>query len=87
MINTLNTLPYRQSFSSSVTLLAATASSLILCGIHILFGKSILSKNNHIAQKQPFRGVLKKRCSENMQQIYRRTPMLKYDFNEVVGCF
>ena len=25
-------------------------------------------------QKQPFRGVLKKRCSENMQQIYRRNP-------------
>ena len=23
--------------------------------------------------KQPFRCVLKKRCSENMQQIYRRT--------------
>ena len=28
-----------------------------------------------IFQKQPSRGVLKKRCSENMQQIYRRTPM------------
>ena len=26
-------------------------------------------------QKQPSRGVLKKRCSENIQQIYRRTPM------------
>ena len=23
------------------------------------------------------------RCSENMQQIYRRTPMSKCDFNEV----
>ena len=34
-------------------------------------------------QKQPFEGVLKKRCSENMQQIYRRTPMLKCDFNKV----
>ena len=34
-------------------------------------------------QKQLFRGVLKKRCSENMQQIYRRTPMLKCDFNKV----
>ena len=30
-------------------------------------------------QKQPSRGVLKKRCSENMQQIYTRTPMLKCD--------
>ena len=34
-------------------------------------------------QKQPFRGVIKKRCSENMQQIYRRTPMPKCDFNKV----
>ena len=34
-------------------------------------------------QKQPYRGVLKKRCSENMQQIYRRTLMLKCDFNKV----
>ena len=33
-------------------------------------------------QKQPFRGVLRKSCSENMQQIYRRTPMLKCDFNK-----
>ena len=38
---------------------------------------------NVIVQKQPFRGVLEKRCSENMQQIYRRTPMPKYDFNKV----
>ena len=28
-------------------------------------------------QKQPLRGVSRKRCSENMQQIYRRTPMPK----------
>ena len=33
--------------------------------------------------KQPVRGVLLKRCSENMQQIYRRTPMPKCDFNKV----
>ena len=37
---------------------------------------------NH-TQKQPPRGVLKKRCSEIMQQIFKRTPMLKCDFNEV----
>ena len=29
------------------------------------------------------RGVLKKRCSENIQQMYRRTPMPKCDFNKV----
>ena len=34
-------------------------------------------------QKQPHRGVLRKRCSENTQQIYRRTPMPKCDFNKV----
>ena len=32
-------------------------------------------------QKQSSRGVLKKRFSENMQQIYRGTPMPKCDFN------
>ena len=31
-------------------------------------------------QKQPPRGVPRKRCSENMLQIYRRTPMSKCDF-------
>ena len=32
---------------------------------------------------EPFRAVLRKRCSENMHQIYRRTPMSKCDFNKV----
>ena len=30
-------------------------------------------------QKQPSGGVLKKRCSENLPQIYRRRPIPKYD--------
>ena len=34
-------------------------------------------------QKQPSIGVLIKRCSENMLQIYRRAPMSKCDFNKV----
>ena len=34
-------------------------------------------------QKQPSRDVLRKRCSENIQQIYRRTPMPKCDYNKV----
>ena len=34
-------------------------------------------------QKQPSRGILRKRRSEDMQQIYRRTPMPKWDFNKV----
>ena len=35
------------------------------------------------SQKQPYRSVRGKRCSENMQQIYRRKPMPKCDFNKV----
>ena len=34
-------------------------------------------------QKQSSRGVLSKRCSENMQQVYRKTPMSRCDFNRV----
>ena len=34
-------------------------------------------------QKQPSRGVLKRRCSENMKQIYRRTLIPKCDSNKV----
>ena len=34
-------------------------------------------------QKQPSVGVLIKSCSENMQQMYRRTPMPKCDFNKI----
>ena len=37
--------------------------------------------------KQPSRGVLRKRCSENMQQIYKRTPIPKCGFNEVASNF
>ena len=48
------------------------------------FEENIANASNvvsFIIQKQPIRGVLIKRCSKNMQQIYRRTLMLKYDFN------
>ena len=38
-------------------------------------------------QKQPSWGVYRKRYSENMQQIYRRTVMPKYDFNKVASNF
>ena len=38
--------------------------------------------SDKVCQKQPSRGVLKKRCSENMQQIYRRKPMPNCDFNK-----
>ena len=43
-----------------------------------------LSENTYFyIEKQPSRGVLSKRCSENMLQIYRKTPMPKCDFNKV----
>ena len=35
--------------------------------------------------KRPPRGVLRKRSSENLQQIYRGTPKLKCNFNKVVS--
>ena len=38
-------------------------------------------------QKQFFRGVLRKRCSENMQQIHRRTPMPKCDSIKLQRCY
>ena len=44
-------------------------------------GSNVMLKTNF--QKQPPRGVLSKRCYENMQQIYRRKPMPKCDFNKV----
>ena len=36
-----------------------------------------------VKQKHLSKSVLRKRCSENIQQIYRRTPMPKCHFNEV----
>ena len=36
-----------------------------------------------IQKKQPSRGVLRKSCSEGMQQIYRRTPMSKCELNKL----
>ena len=44
---------------------------------------AFLSLSYSIFQKQPSRVVRIKRCSENMQQIYRRAPMPKCDFNKV----
>ena len=34
-------------------------------------------------KKHVYRGVPRKSCSESMQQIYRRTPVPKCDFNKV----
>ena len=36
-------------------------------------------------QKQPFRDVLRKKCSENMRQIYRRAPTSSCHFNKATS--
>ena len=62
-----------------------TVPSLISSQHHWLRQKlaDIASKTwNCTEQKQPFRGVLRKRCSENMQHIYRRTQMPRCEFNK-----
>ena len=47
--------------------------------------KTLIDKNRtqKITQEAAILGALRKRYSENMQQIYRRRPMPKYDFNKV----
>ena len=55
---------------------------LISTFLTIIFSFLIAILTNNYNQEQPPRGVLSRRCSENMQQIYRRTPMLKCDFNK-----
>ena len=41
----------------------------------------LLLTHSRPVQKQSPRGVLRKSCFENLQQIYRRTTMPKCDFN------
>ena len=48
--------------------------------MHALAGAT--SFMNLSVQKQPPRGIPWKKCSENMQQIYRKTPMAKCDFDK-----
>ena len=45
--------------------------------------RSVIRNGEKYGPERPYRGVLRKRCSENMQQMYRRTPMPKCDFNKV----
>ena len=45
--------------------------------------KHFMYKFTFNSQKQPLRDVLKESCSENMQQICKRTPMPKRDFNKI----
>ena len=43
----------------------------------------MLTDNPLAKTEAAFRGVLRRKNSENMQQIYRRTRMSNYDFNKV----
>ena len=47
------------------------------------FPKNLLSPLLFITHKQRSNGALRKRCSENMQQMYTKTPMSKCDFNKL----
>ena len=49
---------------------------------NVVTNAAILSFTASVLKKQPSKGVFIKRCFENMQQIYRRTPMPKGDFNK-----
>ena len=46
---------------------------LLLTLNHVNASWPVYYKRVSNRQNQPFRGILRKRCSENMQQIYRRT--------------
>ena len=49
---------------------------------NVVTNAAILSFTTSVLKKQPSKGVFIKRCFENMEQIYRRTPMPKGDFNK-----
>ena len=67
--------------ATGVVLGTSLDSVQILNPFQVAASLTLAASSNYI-QKQPSRGVLKKRCSESMKQIYRRTPMLKCDFNK-----
>ena len=68
------------NFQLTVALCGHTSGFLNLTSLMITFSK--LQFSIVLGQKQPFRGILRKKCSENMHQIYRRTPNAKWGFNK-----
>ena len=72
----------KQGFSSKFWKVMVNQNKFIECTLNILRTTRALSINFCIVQKQPFRGVMLKTFSGNMQQIYRKTPMPKCDFNK-----
>ena len=57
----------------------SSVSLLKMCKIQKVNTKGF---GNPHTREQPSKDVLRKRCSENMLQIYQRTPMPKCDFNK-----
>ena len=49
----------------------------------MLMSMMVLNYNDLLVQKQSLKGVPRNKCSKNIQQIYRRTPIPKRDFNKV----
>ena len=71
------------NFSSNLTLFVFSRQIQINIFIFFKFLSTDCVEVLKLFQKEQSRDVLRKRCSKNMQQIYRRTLMLKCDFNKV----
>ena len=65
--------------------LVYTNSLTDLCFNLLLPGFPLLHPIKNIRKNRIFRGVLKKRCFENMQQIYRRTLMSNFMSNPLLS--
>ena len=72
----------RKPFSKSLELLQERIDA-VLQKLHVIQERLLQKSSKSSIIKQPSRGVLRKRCSVNMQQLCRRTPMPKCDFNKV----
>ena len=73
----------RDSVYTSHKLWKYRSTNTIILFLSILLVVFNVKSVYYIHQKQPPRVDLNKRYSENMQQIYRRTPMAKCGFNNV----
>ena len=75
-------------FKNFVRLVLSIFGEIFLCICAMKLAEGIENHAYSNRQKQPSRGVLRERCSKNMQQIYRRTPM-QSNFIEITlqhGC-
>ena len=83
LINTLTTLVLQVFILNFIFFIGFRGKMFHIRTVKIWFISPLKNDQNSTVQKQPPKGVLKKKCPENMQQIYRRTPMPKFDFNKV----